>query len=112
MLVKKKHFYKLVLLVFGTLVGMAILEVAVRIVRPDLKTVVEYEILPDRFRIYTNPRNHSFEFPHPDRNTKHLILHNSLGLRQSREFQAAKPPSTTRIGVFGDSFTENTTQTI
>ena len=104
---RKDYIPKLVLLVLGTLLGVVILEVALRITRPDLKTLVEYETLLDRFRIYTNPRNHSFQFPHPDRKTEHLVLHNSLGLRQSREFQMAKPSSTIRIGVFGDSFTEN-----
>ncbi|MFQ5671594.1 MAG: hypothetical protein ACE5G9_00735 [Nitrospinales bacterium] len=36
-----------------------------------------------------------------------MVRHNSLGLRQHREFDRNKPAQTTRIGFFGDSFTEN-----
>ena len=45
---------------------------------------------------------------HPDTFVPHAVHHNNLALRQHRNFSEADLASATNIGVFGDSFVENT----
>jgi hypothetical protein len=45
--------------------------------------------------------------PGPDDPQPHRVIWNRLGLRQHREFAPRKPDNVIRIGVFGDSYTEN-----
>jgi hypothetical protein len=45
--------------------------------------------------------------PHPDSGVRHEVIHNNLALHQHRDVQERKPLGQTRIGIFGDSFTEN-----
>ncbi|MDE2028794.1 MAG: SGNH/GDSL hydrolase family protein, partial [Candidatus Omnitrophica bacterium] len=42
---------------------------------------------------------------HPDTDKYHWVVYNSSGLRESREFTS---PGRFRVGIFGDSFVENT----
>lgn len=95
------------LVLAGTLVGLLLAEAVLRIVRPDLRNLVDSKYVEHRHRIHSNPRNFAGIRPHPDSLENHLVIHNSLGLRQHREFSPEKPDGTVRIGVFGDSFTEN-----
>ena len=94
-------------MVVSTLAGLALCELIVRIVRPDLGDLVHYVFEKDAYRIFANPRN-SRSWKHcADTNRKELVLYNSLGLRQHREFDQTKDKGTVRVGVFGDSFTSN-----
>jgi len=84
------------------------MELALRIIRPDLKYLVNSDFVTNKFRIHTNPKNLITKHDRPDSGgTVHRVIFNSLGCRQHREFTIKKPAHTTRIGFFGDSFTEN-----
>ena len=44
---------------------------------------------------------------HPDTRVAHPVIHNALGMRQHRPIPAEPTTTAIRIGLFGDSFTEN-----
>lgn len=105
---KKYRLFINALIVFlSTLFACSICEIALRFFRPDLKEVVYAKYQIDRFRIYKNIPKTWGTRHHPDTGRKHLVIHNSLGLRQHREFAQSKKPGVERIAFFGDSFTEN-----
>ena len=45
---------------------------------------------------------------HPDSGESHSVIHNALGMRQHRPISVEPTVGEIRIGLFGDSFTENT----
>lgn len=98
---------KLALLLAGTLCGLALVEGLLRIVKPELRDIVDAKFEKHAYRIHSNPRNSAYTFTQPDTGEDHAVIHNSLGLRQHRDFEVAKARGTLRIGFFGDSFTEN-----
>ncbi|MBE9532214.1 MAG: SGNH/GDSL hydrolase family protein [Proteobacteria bacterium] len=104
---KKKYFLTILVFLSSVLFALLISEAIIRIVRPDIKSLVETHFVKDRFRIRANPRNLLFVGLHPDSREKHPIAFNSIGARQHRDFKTAKRPGTTRIGIFGDSYTAN-----
>jgi hypothetical protein len=88
-------------------VGIGLAEAALRIVRPQYSYAAQGKFVTSNIRGWTNPVSHRSTKPHPDTGEPHPVIYNSLGLRQHREFARVKPAGTTRIGVFGDSFTAN-----
>ena len=99
--------FRAIAIVVSTVVGLALCELTVRIVRSDLGDLVHDVFEKDVYRIFANPRNKSNWKHNPDTGEKELVLYNSLGLRQHREFDHTKSEGTVRVGVFGDSFTAN-----
>lgn len=104
---RKLLVFKLIAIGLALGIGLIVAEVAIRIIRPDLAELASSSYQADAYRIYSNPVSHREEIQHPDTGKKHLVITNSLGLRQHREFDRTKPDGVFRIGVFGDSFTEN-----
>ena len=105
---RRKKILLTMLLFFSSLfVAIVISEAVIRIVRPDIKALVETHFVKDRFRIRANPRNLMFTGLHPDTRIKQPMIFNSIGTRQHRDFKKKKRPGTTRIGFFGDSYSAN-----
>lgn len=100
-------FAAALLLVLSVSLALFAAEIAVRALRPDMKYAAESLYRENRSRIFANIKNALGLYPHPDTGRPHVLMHNSLGLRQHREFSPDKPPQTVRIGIFGDSFVEN-----
>jgi hypothetical protein len=89
------------------LICLSAVEFSLRILRPDLKYATESQSQYNRHRINSSTKNSADNYPRPDNKVKHLVLHNSLGLRQHRSFSLPKTSNTVRVGIFGDSYTEN-----
>ena len=100
-------WFPLVSVLLGLSVALGAIEVALRILRPDLAYAASRDLLHHEFRRIANPRNGRRPMRDPDTGARHLVIHNSLGLRQHREIGARTEDATLRIGVMGDSFTEN-----
>lgn len=96
-----------ILMFAATLLVLIVAEVSLRFLRPGYEYAAKARFVRSQSRIWENPLNATYCRPHPDLQKSHLVLHNSLGLRQHREFSPDKPPHTLRIGFFGDSMTEN-----
>ncbi len=95
------------LLAASLLASLGLAEGATRVLRPDLAYAAQSGFVSHRYRIHANPRSAVARKRHPDTGIEHAVIHNALGLRQHREIPWQKPPGALRIGVFGDSFTEN-----
>ena len=95
------------LICLSLIFAFSICEITIRYLRPDLRDIVYNKYKADRFRIHKNLPLQSCSRRHPDTGKKHRVIHNSLGLRQHREFGKIKNPDVVRIGFFGDSYTEN-----
>ena len=91
----------------GALVALVLAEGLVRLLLPSFGDLAASPMDRHAYRIHANPRGHEGEWHHPDTEESHRIIHNDLGLRQHRPFDVEKPGDTARIGLFGDSFTEN-----
>ncbi len=98
---------RLLLVLLGSCLGLLVAELGVRILRPDLRALVERPHLESRFRIHSNVPNAGYLRTQPDTLVEHLVFYNSFGGRQHRQFVPEKGDGTIRIGIFGDSFTEN-----
>lgn len=95
------------LICLSLIFAFSICEITIRYLRPDLRNIVYNKYKTDRFRIHKNLPLQSCSRRHPDTGRIHPVIHNSLGLRQHREFDKIKNPNVVRIGFFGDSYTEN-----
>ena len=91
----------------STLIGLGTVEVALRLVRPDLGNAAHGSFEFSRNRLRQTVKDSVGWATQPDTGVRHRLICNSLGSRQHREFSATKKPGVLRIGVFGDSFTEN-----
>ena len=61
----------------------------------------------DAGRMITREPDTAYTRAHPDTGARHPVIHNNLAMRQHRTIPLEKAPGEVRIGVFGDSFTEN-----
>ena len=104
---RKALIFKLIALSFSLILGLLVCELVVRIIRPDLRELAQVSYQRDSYRIFANAPNETHKRMHPDTGVEHAVLTNSLGMRQHRNFEIQKADGVTRIGVFGDSFTEN-----
>jgi hypothetical protein len=95
------------LLLLGGSFGLVLSEGIIRLLRPELRDLVDTKFQRHAYRIHANPRAAAYTRIHPDTQEEYVTIHNSLGFRQHREFQLEKPRGLLRIGFFGDSFTEN-----
>ena len=101
-------FANLCLLLVSCGAGLALCEVSLRIFYPKYRHLAEVPFRSDAMRIWAREPHSRDWRTHPDTSTLHFLSHNNLALRQHRNFSAADLAAATNIGVFGDSFTENT----
>lgn len=103
----KRLWPRLVLLLLACVFAAAATEVALRLACPRYAYQADAYFVATASRIFRNPRNSVVYRQHPDYPERHPVIYNALGLRQSRQFSVKKPEGVVRIGVFGDSFTDN-----
>ena len=96
------------LLLASGVAGLALCEVSLRLFYPKYQHLAEAQFHTDAMRIWTRTPNSRDWINHPDTLVTHSLHHNNLALRQHRNFSAADLAAAINIGVFGDSFTENT----
>ena len=95
------------LLLVSCVAGLALCEVSLRLFYPQYRHFAEAQFRSDARRIWAR-EPHSRDFGiHPDTGTRYTFYHNNLALRQHRDFRAADLAAATNVGVFGDSFVEN-----
>ena len=95
------------LLIVSFLFSLVLAEMFLRLAYPKYKLAAESRQIVNSTRVWETAPNSKFFHRHPDLGTKILIIYNSLGLRQHREFALKKPEGVIRIGLFGDSNLEN-----
>jgi hypothetical protein len=98
---------KLGLVFFSIIVAIGLCEAALRVLAPKYKYAADAEFGINQSRIFQHQKNRTFYREHPDSKANNLIIYNSLGLRQHREFTANKPDGVVRVAFFGDSYVEN-----
>ena len=96
------------LLLASGVAGLALCEVSLRLFYPKYRHLAEAQFHTDAMRIWARTPNYRDWRRHPDTYVTYSLHHNNLALRQHRDFSAADLATATNIGVFGDSFTENT----
>ena len=90
------------------MIGLVTAEIILRFIRPEYKKLTQSFYSEHDQRRFANPKKTTILVKHPDLAQSHEVTYNSMGLRQSREFSVVPREDVIRIGVFGDSFTENT----
>lgn len=104
----KKMLPRLVLSLIALILALDAAELVVRRLRPDLRNLVRNpNAAPHPTRLFANEPGSRNLRERPDVPALSPVIHNRLGFRQHREFTDRKAPGTIRVGVFGDSFTEN-----
>jgi hypothetical protein len=98
---------RVVLLLVSIGVGLAVSELLLRVFVPRYQEAASGRYREDLFRIKTRIPHHATTREHPDTGKRHPVIYNGLAMRQHREIAAHKAAGEQRIGVFGDSFTEN-----
>ena len=98
----------LCLLLVSCLAGISLCEVSLRFFSPKYRHLAEAKLRQDAGRIWARQANSRDSHGHPDTLVPHAFHHNNLALRQHRDFSEADLAAATNIGVFGDSFVENT----
>jgi len=88
-------------------VALTLLEVGLRILAPRYGYAAASPYAESPSRLWSARPNTCQWRLAPDTGVGHLVIHNSLGLRQHREMTRAKPSGVVRIGVLGDSYTDN-----
>ena len=96
------------LLLVSGVAGLALCEASLRLFYPKYRHVADARFSSDAMRIWARMPNSRDYINHPDTLVTHSLHHNNLALRQHRNFSEADLTAATNIGVFGDSFTENT----
>ena len=104
----KNLFANVCLLLVSCTVGLALCEVALRLCYPKYRHFAEAQFRADARRVWTRRPNARNWTTHPDTLVPHSLHHNNLALRQHRNFSEADLAAAINIGVFGDSFVENT----
>ncbi len=96
-----------VLLLGSALLAVVLAEAVLRVFVPRYEYAAASVHERDSGRLIHRKADTSYTRPHPDTGVRHPVIHNNLALRQHRNVAARKPAGETRVGVFGDSFTEN-----
>ena len=99
-------FANLCLLLVSCVAGLALCELSLRLFYPTYRDLADAQLHFHARRIWARTPNFRDWMHHPDTGLPHPFYHNNLALRQHRNFSAADLAAT-NIGVFGDSFTEN-----
>ena len=100
------------LLLTSCLIGLSLCEASLRLFYPKYRHLAEAQFRSDAMRIWARTPHSRDWRNHPDTDVPHSFNHNNLALRQHRDFNEADLASATNIGVFGDSFTENTSMPV
>ena len=103
----KKALAKLLLISVSTLFALGTFELGLRLLYPKFQYAAESDYLHDDQRIWSRNPNSIYRRLHPDNDEYHYVYHNNLALRQHRDFSEEDLKTSTNIGFFGDSFTEN-----
>ena len=104
----KNLFANVCLLLVACGAGLALCEVALRLCYPKYRHFAEAQFRADARRIWARRPNARDWTTHPDTLVPHSLHHNNLALRQHRDFSEADLAAAINVGVFGDSFVENT----
>jgi len=91
----------------GTLLGLGFAESAVRLFVPRYVEAANSIYDADAVRLRKRRPDARRHARHPDSSDVHSLIHNALGMRQHRTVTVEPAAEEIRIGVFGDSFTEN-----
>jgi hypothetical protein len=100
-------FKNVALLLVSGAVALGLAEGALRIFAPRYEYAASSVHQRDSGRLIHRKPDTAYTRPHPDTGVRHPVIHNNLALRQHRDVPVEKPDGEIRIGVFGDSFTEN-----
>ena len=100
-------FANLCLLLVSCGAGVTLCEVSLRLFYPQYRHMADAQFSSDATRIWARTPNSRHWMGHPDTGVPHAFYHNNLALRQHRDFREADLATATNIGVFGDSFVEN-----
>ena len=103
----KNLFANVCLVLVSCAVGLALCEVSLRLFYPKYRHLADAQFRSDALRIYARTPNSRDWRSHRDTFVLHSFSHNNLALRQHRDFSEADLAASTNIGVFGDSFVEN-----
>ena len=88
-------------------VSLALAEAALRIAAPRYAYAADARHRGDSVRIWSREPLRAYTREHPDTGRSHTVLHNNLALRQHRDIAEQAAPGELRVGLFGDSFTDN-----
>ena len=105
-------FVNLCLLLVSCGAGVALCEASLRLFYPKYRHLAEVQFRSDARRIWAYKPNARDWGIHPDTGAPYTFYHNNLALRQHRDFHAADLAAATNIGIFGDSFTQNSAKAV
>jgi len=97
----------LALVLLSVLLALVLAEGVLRVAFPRYEYAAASVHERDAGRLIVRKPDTRYSRHHPDSGVRHEVIHNNLALHQHRDIQVRKPLGETRIGVFGDSFTEN-----
>ena len=92
----------------AVVVSAGSMELVLRVFVPRYAGPASAHFDSDAARMVTRRPHSKSTYVHPDTGVKHFAIYNGLGLRQHREIALAREPAEVRVGIFGDSYTENT----
>ncbi len=95
------------LCVISVLICLTLAEFSLRAFYPKYRYAAESEFEPSKYRIKVRKRNTEYQREHPDTGKSHIVRHNNMALRHMRNIYPQELETSTNIGIFGDSFTEN-----
>ena len=98
---------RLILVIGGTLFGLCLGEGGLRLFVPRYSELANAVFDEDATRLRRRRPNTPTERVHPDSGENHPRIYNALGMRQHRPISVEPVAGEIRIGLFGDSFTEN-----
>lgn len=99
---------KLTLALTSTLLSLCVAECGLRLFAPRYAEPASAVFVQDSARLVRRVPNARGTRTHPDSGKTHSVIHNGLAMRQHRAISAEPAAGEVRIGLFGDSFTENT----
>jgi hypothetical protein len=103
----KVAVYRIVLLFLSTILGLGLGELLLRNLSSRYEEAASGRYREDLFRIKSRIPNLATTRENPDTGRRHPVIYNGLAMRQHREISPRKTEGEVRVGIFGDSFTEN-----
>ena len=97
----------LCVLFVSCLVGLSLCEVSLHLFYPKYRHLAEARLHQNAMRIWARRPYDRNWVDHPETGLRHIVNYNNFALRQGRNFNVADLAAATNIGVFGDSFVEN-----
>jgi hypothetical protein len=103
----KAAAFRLGTLLLSTLIGLGIGELLLRAFSGRYEEAARGRYREDLFRIKSRVPNVATTRENPDTGRRHPVIYNGLAMHQHREIPPRKAEGELRVGIFGDSFTEN-----